>query len=562
MAILEIYPKAGLGVGPFIENGFYQDYDLPEPISDEIFDELEKRIKEMIKQNIAFVQHDMSFEDALKEYKHDPYKTEMIEQLKEKGEKSVSFFKSDEFENLCKGPHVGTTSEIDPDSFKLTKVAGAYWRGDEKKKMLTRIYGVAFANKKELDAHLKMLEEAEKRDHRKIGQELDLFHFSDLVGSGLPLFTEKGTAIRDVLKDFIWDLMKPYGYTRVTIPHIAKSDLYKKSGHWDKFADDIFHVSSQKTEQKFVIKPMNCPHHTQLYAARPRSYRDLPIRMSEVTAVYRDENTGQLQGLSRVRSITQDDAHVFCRMDQVEEEVLALYDIVKKFYAAFDMPLNVALSLRDPKKPEKYLGDDKVWEKSEGTLRDVLKKLKIEFVEEEGEAAFYGPKIDFIATDAIGRKWQLATIQLDFNLPERFELEYIDSDGKKKRPVMLHRAILGSVERFLGVLIEHYAGAFPFWLAPVQVRLATVSEDYVEFAEKLKADLFEAGIRIELDGSAEKVGKKIRNAAKQKIPWTIVIGKKEAEGGDFTVNAFGKEEDLTISQADFVKEAQKQGSIK
>ena len=561
MAVLELYPNAGLGVGPVIDDGFYQDYDLPVAISEDLFEKIEKRMCEIIKQDVLFEQHDMDFEEALSAYKDDPYKTELIKDLQAHGEKNVSFYKSDWFENLCKGPHVAKTSEIDPESFKLTKVAGAYWRGDEKNKMLTRIYGVAFANKQELDAHLTMLEEAVKRDHRKLGKELGLFTFSPLVGSGLPLFTAKGTELRRLLGDFVWHLMKPYGYERVWIPHLAKSDLYKVSGHWDKFADDIFHVRSKKTDDEFVLKPMNCPHHTQIFASEPRSYRDLPIRMSEITTVYRDENTGQLQGLSRVRSITQDDAHIFCTMDQVKQEALGIHDIITKFYQAFDMPLRVRLSMHDPENMSKYLGSNELWDQAVETLCSLLVELGKEYEEGIGEAAFYGPKIDFIATDAIGREWQLATIQLDFNLPERFELEYIDTDGQKKRPVMVHRAISGSIERFISVLIEHYSGAFPFWLSPEQIRIATVNEEHVEAAKKILFELTEVGVRATLDSSNEKVGKKIRSAAMSKIPWTIVIGQKEVDGGDFKVNVFEQDEDRVIKASELIETAKQESQF-
>jgi threonyl-tRNA synthetase len=555
MAVLELYPDAGLGVGPVIENGFYQDYDLPEPISEEIFKDIEKRMRKIINKDVAFEQHDVDFESALKEYKDDPYKVELITELKERGEESVSFYKSGDFENLCKGPHVAQAKEIDPTSFKLMSVAGAYWRGDEKNKMLTRIYGVAFENKPKLKEHLMMLQEAKKRDHRKLGQELDLFAFSELVGPGLPLFTPRGTVIRERLSEFVWRLMKPHGYSRVTIPHMAKAELYKTSGHWDKFADDIFHISSKKTDQAFVMKPMNCPHHTQIFASKMRSYRDLPLRFSEVTAVYRDENTGQLQGLSRVRSITQDDAHVFCRLDQVQEESQKIYEIITKFYAAFDMPLKINLSAHDPAKPDKYLGGKEVWEKSEGLLKGLLEDIGEEYEVAVGDAAFYGPKIDFIATDAIGREWQLATIQLDFNLPERFELEYIDENNERVRPVMIHRAISGSLERFMAVMIEHYAGAFPLWLAPEQIRIVPVSDEFVGFAQELRVKLEAEDLRVELDDSNEGVGKKIRSAAMMKVPWTIVVGEKEVAGGDFNVNVFGQEEDMIIPVGDIITRA-------
>lgn len=542
-AVLEMYPDAKRTIGPAIEDGFYYDFEFPEPISETELPKIEKRMRKILTTWKSFERIDVSADEARKEFVNNPYKTELINEFSKDGQ-NLTFYKSGNYVDLCRGGHIENPKDIDPEAFKLTKLAGAYWRGDENNAQLTRIYGVAFATKAELDAHLTMLEEAKRRDHRKLGVELDLFAFSPLVGPGLPLFTPRGTILREQLVNFVWSLMKPYGYTRVNIPHMAKSDLYKTSGHWDKFADDIFHVSSKKSDDQFVLKPMNCPHHTQIYASRVRSYRDLPLRFSEVTTVYRDENTGQLQGLSRVRSITQDDAHVFCRMDQVKQEALAIYDIITRFYKAFDMPLRIRLSVNDPEKPEAYLGGAEVWDNAVGTLKGLLAELGKEYEIGVGEAAFYGPKIDFIAKDAIGREWQLATIQLDFNLPERFELEYVDSDNLKKRPVMIHRAILGSIERFIGVMIEHYAGAFPMWLAPEQIRLATVSDDFIPYAKELRAKLDEAGFRVHLDDSPEKVGKKIRTAAIEKVPWTIVIGEKEVAGEDFQVKVFGSEEKI------------------
>lgn len=575
-AVQEMYPEAKFGVGPVIENGFYYDILTDEPISEAQLPKIEKRMRKIIARSHDMEREEMSIEDAIAFFgeKGQDFKVELLEAIRDKGTTKVnpeeeqdievgatsaSVYKTGNFVDLCRGPHVANTKEIGV--FKLSKVAGAYWRGDENNQQMTRIYGLAFETQEELDAYLHMMEEARKRDHRKLGQELDLFAVSDLVGPGLPLFTPRGTVVREKMTEFVWELMKPYGYTRVAIPHMAKSDLYKTSGHWDKFADDIFHISSKKTDQEFVMKPMNCPHHTQIFAARPRSYRDLPLRFSEVTTVYRDENTGQLQGLTRVRSITQDDAHVFCRMDQVKQEALAIYDIIQKFYKAFDMPLSVRLSMHDPNEPDKYLGGPEVWENAVGTLSGMLDELGVEYVSEEGEAAFYGPKIDFVATDAIGRKWQLATIQLDFNLPERFELEYMDADNTKKRPVMIHRAILGSVERFMGVLIEHYAGAFPLWLAPEQIRIVSVGEDFVPFANAFAQKLRAADLRVEVDASDEKVGKKIRNAAGMKIPWTIVVGQKEVDGGDISVNVFGQDEDIVLSQDIFAQEAAKMAKM-
>lgn len=553
MAVQEIYPKVGLGVGPFIEDGFYQDYDLPESISEEILPKLEKRIKKMIAQNIEFKQHEVGFKEALKMYKHDPYKTEMIKDLKKAGEKSVSFYRSDWFENLCAGPHVKNTSEINPKAFKLTKVAGAYWRGDENKKMLTRIYGVAFDTKDQLAKHLAMLEEAKKRDHRKLGRDLDLFVFSDLVGAGLPLYTRRGTTIRSELEQFVYDIERPYGYQRVRIPHITKKELYETSGHWEKFGDELFRIKSREGHE-FALKPMNCPHHTQIYASQKRSYRELPIRYKEVTAVYRDEQSGELSGLSRVRMITQDDGHVFCRMNHIMDECLKIWDIIDKFYKPFGMPLEVRFSTHDPKQMEKYLGAPKVWKAAEKELLSVIKKRGIKnVIEDKGEAAMYGPKIDFIAKDAIGREWQLATIQLDFNLPERFNLTCVNENGKEERIVMIHRAILGAVERFMAILIEHYAGAFPVWLAPVQVCVAPVGKEHYTASRKLEKMLKEQGMRVEIDEANETVSYKVRKAEKMKIPYILVVGDREKSLKKLTVRIRGQKPQPQMTVGTFVK---------
>ncbi len=570
-AAQRLYPGVKLGVGPVVENGFFYDILFTTPITEDDLGKIESEMHKLVKEGHDMVREEISIDEAVEKFgqMHQDFKVELLTDLKEKGTTKVnaeeaqdidvarpdvaSLYRTGEFVDLCRGPHVGNVKEVG--AFKLWKLAGAYWRGKEENPQMQRIYGLCFETQQELDQYLDMLEEAKKRDHRKLGAELGLFAFSPLVGPGLPLFTPKGTIVRRILAEFVWSLMKPYGYEKVWIPHLAKSDLYKTSGHWDKFADDIFHVSSKKSDEEFVLKPMNCPHHTQIYASESRSYRDLPLRLSEVTTVYRDENTGQLAGLTRVRSITQDDAHIFCRMDQVKDEARAIYEIITKFYQAFNMPLSIRLSVNDPDAPEKYLGGADVWENAVGTLKGLLEELGKEYELGVGEAAFYGPKIDFMAHDAIGRTWQLATIQLDFNQPERFGLEYADSDGTKKRPVMVHRAISGSLERFTAVLIEHYAGAFPFWIAPVQIRLATVSDEFIPFAKELQSKLLVADIRVGLDDSNEKVGKKIRNAATHKIPWTIVIGQKEVEGGDFKVNVFGQEEDLMIPVAELLDRA-------
>jgi threonyl-tRNA synthetase len=552
-AVAVLWPEAKFGVGPAIKHGFYYDMLLPVPLGPPELQKIEKKMRELRNKKLAYVRRELPIEEAIAEMaaRNQTFKVELLTLLKERGStavaketgdesvvdegsSSVSFYQTGDFVDLCRGPHVNITTEIG--AFKLTTVAGAYWRGDEKNPQLQRVYGIAFATQEELDHHLHMLEEAKRRDHRRLGQELDLFTFSDLVGPGLPLFTPKGTILRRLLEEFVQSLQEPLGYQRVQIPHITKNDLYKTSGHWDKFQEDLFHVRG-KSGEEFCIKPMNCPHHTQIFGCRQRSYRDLPIRLSEVTSVYRDELPGALQGLSRVRMITQDDAHVFCTPEQVQEEALRIYHIIDQFYRPFGMKLSVRLSLWDPEHPEKYLGGAEVWERAQEQLRSVLRARNVEWVEEHGEAAFYGPKIDFTAKDALDRSWQLATLQLDFNLPERFDLKYITESGQPARPVMLHRAVLGSVERFLSVLIEHYAGAFPTWLAPVQAMVIPIADRHNGFAAQVVSRLraaaaknaLGAGIRAEVDDSRESMQKKIRNAQLHKIPYMLVVGDREQE---------------------------------
>ncbi len=569
-AVQRLFPEAKFGVGPVIENGFYYDIDIGRPFEPKDIEAINVQMKKIVKEHPAFERVEMSIEDGMTlfETKGQIYKVELLHDLKTRGTTkmsleeagdidasnatTISVYKTGDFTDLCRGPHVSNANEIGV--WKLNKVSGAYWRGNQENPQMQRIYGLVFSTQEELDAYMKQQEEAERRDHRKLGVELDLFTFSTLVGPGLPLFTPRGMLMRNLLTDFVWELMKPYGYSRVWIPHLAKSDLYKMSGHWDKFEDDLFHVTSKKTDETFVLKPMNCPHHTQIFASKPRSYRDLPIRYSEVATVYRDENTGQLQGLSRVRSITQDDAHVFCRQDQIHDEAMNMYKIIEGFYAVFHMSLEVRLSVRDSQKPKKYLGGDDVWNVAEKTLADLMKDVGREVEIGEGEAAFYGPKLDFKAKDAIGREWQLATIQLDFNLPERFQLEYMDTDGTKKRPVMIHRAILGSVERFLGIAIEHFAGAFPVWLAPVQIGILPVAERHSAYAHMLAKVFEEKGFRVEVDDSAESVGKKIRTAEKLKLPIMLVVGDKEVESGELTVRRRGSQDQATVSRDQFIQD--------
>jgi len=568
-AVMELWPNAKLGVGPVVENGFYYDIDPGITLTPNDLARLEKRMNNIIARNEPFRREDMPIADAIsffRERKQD-LKVELLTDLLTKGTTSVreeeaqeldakkpdkaSIYWTGKFVDLCRGPHVATSKEIG--AFKLVKIAGAYWRGDANKRQLQRIYGVVFANKEELDAYLTMQAEAEKRDHRKLGAELDLFVFSPLVGAGLPMFTPRGTVLRRTLEDFVFNLQTKYGFERVWIPHITKLDLYKTSGHAEKFTDDIFYVSSKKSDDRFALKPMNCPHHAQIYASRPRSYRDLPIRYAENTTCYRDENTGQLAGLTRVRALTQDDAHIFCTMEQVEKEVGNIYKVIKTFYKIFKMPLTVRLSTHDPKEMDKYLGGEALWNDAVNTLKGVLKANKLEYTTGVGEAAFYGPKLDFMIKDAIGREWQLATAQLDFNQPKRFGLEYVDADGTKKCPIMIHRAVLGSVERFLGIAIEHFAGAFPLWLSPTQVVIVPVAKEFAKASDKLAALLKEEGIRVEVYDARERVGYNIRRAISMKTPYMLVVGEKEKSLKSLTVRTRGSQTEKKMATTQFIK---------
>ena len=538
-AVLKKFPTAKLGIGPAIEDGFYYDFKLPKPISDFDLAEFEKIIRNFISKKLDFTGEKITPLKAKKLFKAQPFKLELIKDfIKEK--KGLTSYSTDSiFVDLCRGGHVQNTLEINPNSFKLTKIAGAYWKGSEKNAQLTRIYGVAFQTKEELDSHLKALEEAKKRDHKKLGQELDLFTFSDLVGAGLPLWTPKGTLLRDILDDFVWQLRNEKGYERVDIPHITKKELYEKSGHWDKFKDELFIIETREGHI-FAMKPMNCPHHTQIYARKQWSYRELPQRYASTTKVYRDEQTGELAGLLRVRAITQDDAHVFCRPSQVKEEIFKIWDIISEFYGKFGFELSVRLSLHDPRHQEKYLGTEKLWKESESVLRELVGARGIRAEEAPGEAALYGPKIDFMGKDALGRMHQVATIQLDMNLPERFDLFCINEKGERERVVMIHAAIMGSIERFLSVIIEHFAGAFPFWLSPVQVQILTVTDRAINYANEILGNLKSNNIRVATDFRNESIGKKIREAELQKIPFILIIGDKEIEAKKIAVRERGK----------------------
>ncbi len=557
-AVLKKFPKAKLGIGPVIESGFYYDFQLPRPLSPADLTEIESEMRAIIKRGFKIVGKKVTPAEAKKLFDKQPFKLELIKDfVKEKKQLTVYYTEPGSFYDLCKGGHVKDSEEINPDAFKLNKTAGAYWKGDEKNKMLTRIYGLAFETKKELDAHLTLLIEAEKRDHRKLGKELDLFTQSDLVGAGLPLFTPKGALIREILEDYVDKLNKKHGYQKVWIPHITKPELYKVSGHWEKFKDSLFHVKGGADE--FVIKPMNCPHHTQIYASRPRSYKDLPIKYFETTTVYRNEQSGELGGLTRVRSITQDDGHAFLREDQIEAEINALLAMQKNILDAVGFnDYWIRLSLRDPKNKKAYLGDDGVWEKSQRIFEQVLTKKGVKFKPAEGEAAFYGPKMDLLIKDSLGREWQVSTIQLDFNMPRRFGLEYTDEKGEKQTPVMIHRAFMGSTERFMGILIEHFAGAFPLWLAPVQVALLSINDKVKEYCLRIIRELHKENLRVWLDDRNETLGKKIREAEMQKIPYILVIGEKEETAGTVNIRKRGEKEQKTIKLDEFVKEIAKE----
>jgi len=555
-ATLELYPKAKLTLGPAIENGFYYDVDFGDDVvSEAVLPKLEKRMKKILPTWKNFSSQEVSPEEAREIYPENQYKLELIQGIIDRGEK-ITLYTCGNFTDLCRGGHLQSPSkEIIQEAFKLTHLAGAYWRGEEKNPMLTRIYGLAFETKEKLEKHLSMLEEAKKRDHRKLGKELDLFVFSELVGSGLPLFTPKGTIIREALENYTQELRKNAGFEYVWIPHIAKDDLYKTSGHWDKFEDDIFHVRSKKTDTGFVIKPMNCPHHTQLFAAKAHSYKDLPVRYAGTTTIYRDENTGQLQGLTRVRSITQDDSHVFCRKDQIKEEVRLSQKIITELYETLGITLKIRLSTHDSEKMEKYLGEESLWNWAEETLKELVLEDGREYAIGVGEAAFYGPKIDYIGIDSLGREWQLATIQLDFNQPQRFGLTYVNEKGEKESLFMIHLAAFGSVERFMAILIEHFAGTFPLWLCPVQMRIVAVSQKFQEYGTEIFKALKEAGLRAELSLADETLGKRVRAAQQEKIPYVLVVGEKELTEKSVAVRTLSGEDLGAFSLADFIKKA-------
>lgn len=536
MAVLEKLPKAKLGIGPVIESGFYYDFDIKD-LKESDLPALEKRMKELIKQDLKFEKKEITASEAKKNFAKQPFKLELIKDL-QKEKKKISIYKSGDFIDLCAGPHVDSTKEINPDAFKLTKLAGAYWKGSEKNPMLTRIYGFAFGTKKELEDYLKILEEAEKRDHRKIGKELDLFSFHD-EGMGFPFWHQKGMILYKELENFIRKENKKRGYGEVSTPPILKKGLWVLSGHWDKFREAMYFTEIDGEE--FAVKPMNCPGGLLIYKEKMHSYKDLPVRSAEFGLVHRHELSGVLHGLFRVRSFTQDDAHVFCAPDQLNDEIIQMVEYALDIYKTFgfnDYEIFIAT------RPEKFIGDEKDWDKATDALKNALKEKKLDYKIKEGEGAFYGPKIEFNIKDAIARNWQLGTIQVDFSMPERFGAFYIDKENKKQTPVMVHRAILGSMERFAGILIEHYAGALPVWLSPAQAKIIPVSEKFNDYGEKVLNELKNAGIRAEIDKTNETLGKRIRSAELQKAPYVLVVGEKEVNSSSVAVRSHKGDEGI------------------
>ena len=582
-AIQHLWPQAKFGVGPAIDNGFYYDIYLDNgTISEADLPKIEEEMRKIVAADYPFERRDVSVEEAIDwAIKEDQsFKVELLNDLKRSGTtvaselagekmgsvsdgdskvETVSLYSQGDYTDLCRGGHVDGTGKVG--AFKLTKTAGAYWRGNENNPQMQRIYGVAFATQEELDEYLNRLELAKQRDHRKLGKELDLYTTSPLVGIGLPLFTPRGTILRDIVSQYSNQLRQKFGFEKVWTPHITKKDLYETSGHWAKFGEELFLVKSQETSDEMALKPMNCPHHTQIFASRPRSYRDMPVRYLETTTDYRDEKTGELGGLNRVRSLTQDDSHIFCRTDQIEGEINNLLSAARELYGSINMKLRVRLSYRD--ESDSYLGDLSLWDSAQNQLKSAVEKVGLDYFEQEGEAAFYGPKIDFMATDAIGREHQVATVQLDFVQPQRFGLEYADADGNFTTPVMIHCALLGSIERFLSVFIEHTGGWFPFWAAPEQVRVLTINDTVLEYVDKITTILSDItlmkpvrynDVRFTIDSRNESLGKKIREATSMKIPVQLIVGPKDMEANEVSVRTQSGEEKISLEQlAEYIK---------
>ena len=554
-ALQELYPGIQFGFGPAVENGFFYDVMPAEGqvISENDFPKIEEKMRELAKKNEAVVRREVSKAEALKEFKADGqnYKCEHIELDLEDG--TITTYTQGNFTDLCRGPHLLSTGEIK--AVKITSVAGAFWRGDAKREQMTRIYGISFPKKKMLDEYLVMLEEAKKRDHRKIGKEMELFFFSDRVGKGLPMWLPKGTDLRLRLQDMLRKIQKRFGYQEVITPHIGSKNLYVTSGHYAHYGKDSFQpIHTPEEDEEYMLKPMNCPHHCEVFASKPRSYKDLPLRIAEFGTVYRYEKSGELHGLTRVRSFTQDDAHIFCRPDQVKGEFLRVMDIIQAVFEIFQFDnFEAQISLRDPNDKEKYIGSDEVWEESETAIKEACAEKGLDAKIEYGEAAFYGPKLDFMVKDAIGRRWQLGTIQVDYNLPARFKLEYTAEDNTKKVPVMVHRAPFGSLERFTAVLIEHTAGHFPLWLTPDQVAILPISEKYNDYARKVSKYFASQGVRAVIDDRNEKIGRKIRDNELKRTPYMVIVGEKEMEEGLVSMRKQGGGEQATMSMEDFAK---------
>jgi len=582
-AIQHLWPQAKFGVGPAIDNGFYYDVYLDNgTISEADLPKIEKEMRKIVAANYPFERRDVSVAEAIDWAisGNQSFKVELLNDLKRSGTtvaselagekmgsvsdgaskvETVSLYSQGDYTDLCRGGHVDSTGKVG--AFKLTKTAGAYWRGNENNPQMQRIYGVAFATQEELDEYLNRLEIAKQRDHRKLGKELDLYATSPLVGIGLPLFTPRGTILRDIVAQYSNQLRQKFGFEKVWTPHITKKDLYETSGHWAKFGEELFLVKSQETSDEMALKPMNCPHHTQIFASRPRSYRDMPVRYLETTTDYRDEKTGELGGLNRVRSLTQDDSHIFCRTDQIEDEINNLLSAARELYGSINMKLRVRLSYRD--ESDSYLGDLSLWDSAQNQLKSAVEKVGLDYFEQEGEAAFYGPKIDFMATDAIGREHQVATVQLDFVQPQRFGLEYADADGDFTTPVMIHCALLGSIERFLSVFIEHTGGWFPFWAAPEQVRILTINDTVLEYVDKITTILSDIilmkpvrynDVRFTIDSRNESLGKKIKEATSMKIPVQLIVGPKDMEANEVSVRTQSGEEKISLEQlAEYIK---------
>lgn len=552
-ALEALYPGIKFGIGPAIENGFYYDVDPGDRvITDADLPKIEKKMQELARQKMEYQRRDVTKQEAIEffEKKGDPYKVELISELEDG---TITFYEQGNFTDLCRGPHLPNTAPIK--AIKLLSIAGAYWRGDEKRKQLTRVYGITFPKQKLLEEHLQKLEEAAKRDHRKLGKELELFAFSQRVGQGLPLWLPKGAKLRERLENFLKKVQLKYGYEQVLTPHIGQKELYETSGHYAKYGADSFQPIHTPAEgEEFLLKPMNCPHHCEIYNVKPHSYRDLPVRFAEFGTVYRYEQSGELHGLTRVRGFTQDDAHIFCRPDQLKDEFKKVIDIIFYIFKALDFKDYIAqISLRDPHNKEKYIGSDENWEKAEQAIIEACDEKGLETVVETGEAAFYGPKLDFMVRDAIGRKWQLGTIQVDYNLPERFNLEYIGQDNQKHRPIMIHRAPFGSMERFVAVLIEHTAGKFPLWLTPEQVVILPISEKFNEYAKNVSNFLNNSDIRAVLDERNEKIGKKIRDNELKRIPYLLIVGEKEAENNQVSVRRQGEGDQGVMSLEEFAQ---------